>query len=398
MAQKYLLEWFDEIVSKTFNPSSPMGDTITIAQAKEITERVYSEVAAIQASLNSQVFKITKEKQIKLFLSKYHTSLVLHLDTLIENSTHSSFNSPHLKHAIAIILSSLDDLLSFIETRFHGYLALEEYVPANYLLVARKQLSQKLEHVKTILEGDPSVKAVAAIVFGNLTAFLNSRRHKQITFREVLYRKELIRELEQLVAIQRVEGYNELLHELLIYMNFNSTAFINHYTTGIFEDLEGIALVSERTERLIQLSRGFSKLYSNKNVSLYPKSENLKTVLNRWFAGEIDAIAHNTQENVMPLGKGDNTVPVPKANEAKLTCILSSDQIGLILRGADELQVIKARSMSAVFRAIVPHLSTPNKDNLSYDAMRSKSYNAEEKDKQAAIAVLEKIIKKIRGY
>jgi hypothetical protein len=398
MAQKYLLEWFDEIITKTFNPANPMGRTITIAQAKAMTEQVYSEVAEIQTNLKDQVFTITKEKQIKLFVSKYHTSLVHLLDTFIGNSAHAVKDSPHLAHLVTLILSSMDELLTFIETRFQGYLALEEYVPANYLVVARKQLSQKLEDVKVILAGDMAAKPVSDIVFGNLAAFLNSGRHKQITFREVLYRKELVRELEQMTVTHRGQGYNVLLHELLVYMNFNSTAFINHYTVKIYEELENIALVSERMERLIQLSKGFSKLYSNKNVTLYPRSENLKTVLNRWFLVQIDALQHTSNENVIPLGKGPFAVPQITGNTTKLTCILSSDQIGLILRGADELQVVKARSMSAVFRAIVPHLSTPNKDNLSYDAMRSKSYNAEEKDKEAAIAVLENIIRKIRGY
>lgn len=77
---------------------------------------------------------------------------------------------------------------------------------------------------------------------------------------------------------------------------------------------------------------------------------------------------------------------------------MSSDQIGLILRAADELRILVAKSMSEVFRTIVPHLSTPYKDSLSYDGMRSKSYVAEERDKQIAIETLERIIKKIKEY
>ena len=79
-------------------------------------------------------------------------------------------------------------------------------------------------------------------------------------------------------------------------------------------------------------------------------------------------------------------------------CVLSTDQTALILRAADELKIIIAKSMNEVFKTIVPHLSTPYKENLSYDSMRSKSYAAETRDKEIAIQTLEKIIKKIKEY
>ena len=89
----------------------------------------------------------------------------------------------------------------------------------------------------------------------------------------------------------------------------------------------------------------------------------------------------------------------PVENEkSKILCILSTDQTGLILRAADELKILIAKSMNEVFKTIVPHLSTPYKENLSYDSMRSKSYAAEERDKKIAIETLEKLIEKIKSY
>ena len=54
--------------------------------------------------------------------------------------------------------------------------------------------------------------------------------------------------------------------------------------------------------------------------------------------------------------------------------------------------------MSLIFKTIVPYLSTPFKRNLSYQSVRSKSYNPEEKDKEFVIKTLEKIIKHIKDY
>jgi hypothetical protein len=82
----------------------------------------------------------------------------------------------------------------------------------------------------------------------------------------------------------------------------------------------------------------------------------------------------------------------------KILCSLSVDQIGLILRAADDTRLIQARSLSAVFKSIAPYLSTSNKTDLSYDSMRSNTYHPEAPDKEKAIAALERMIVKIKEY
>ncbi|WP_348823359.1 hypothetical protein [Flavobacterium aestuarii] len=83
---------------------------------------------------------------------------------------------------------------------------------------------------------------------------------------------------------------------------------------------------------------------------------------------------------------------------SKVLCKLSTDQTALILRASDELKILMSKSMNHLFKTIVPFLSTPNKADLSYDAMRSKAYVAEERDKEIAIETLERMIKRIREY
>jgi hypothetical protein len=89
---------------------------------------------------------------------------------------------------------------------------------------------------------------------------------------------------------------------------------------------------------------------------------------------------------------------VPALGIFKIICALSIDQMGIILKAADDVKLIVSRSLSMVFKSIVPYLSTTNKKELSWDSMRSNSYHPEERDKEAAIAALEKLIRKIRDY
>ena len=82
----------------------------------------------------------------------------------------------------------------------------------------------------------------------------------------------------------------------------------------------------------------------------------------------------------------------------KILCTLTGDQAALLLRAADDSKFLVARSMRSVFQAIVPHLSTPQRKNLSYDSLRLKAYTVADKDKEAIITQLNLIIKIIRKY
>jgi hypothetical protein len=113
----------------------------------------------------------------------------------------------------------------------------------------------------------------------------------------------------------------------------------------------------------------------------------------------LDELSHAVEKRYtgyLPLPKGER--PPVKAGIFKIICELSIDQMGIILKAADDIKLIVSSSLSMVFRSIVPYLSTPNKADLSWDSMRSNSYHPEERDKEAAIAALEKLIRKIRDY
>jgi hypothetical protein len=77
---------------------------------------------------------------------------------------------------------------------------------------------------------------------------------------------------------------------------------------------------------------------------------------------------------------------------------LSVDQLALIIRAAYDQGVIVTKSLNHLFRTLVPYLSTDERRDLSFGSMRSKSYNAEIKDKELTIAVLSQLAETIKNY
>ena len=400
MPQTYPLEWLDSLISLILNPKKNLVCSITADEISIISEKVLKETLTIQTQLKNQIFALRKEREIRLLVQKYHSALIVLLDSVIANQNNEAFKDSQLSEVMDTLVSCLDELLSFIETRFSNYLGFDERVPTTYLAVTKKELKVKLDKLKKKLIQDVNDKSITDIVLGSLYAFVNPNISYPVTYREVLYRKELIKELETLKESKKGTCIYTALNELLIYMNFNSIEYINYYSESITKKINFFHDTADKMDKLMFFYKEFRQMHSNENIGHNLNDQNLKIVLSNWFIQEIAYLEKKMQQSVVPSTDSAKSPNLPKENnkENKIICLLSADQIGLILRASDESRILNAKSMSEVFKMIVPHLSTPYKSDLSYHSVRSKSYNAEDKDKEIAIETLEKIIKKIKSY
>lgn len=397
MIQHYPLEWMDSLISITLNPAKMYLKDLTREAIQNLSEKALIESVHVQSALKNQVFALHKESQIRLLVQKYHCALIILLDTLGDYQKQEGYTAEYGNIA-ANLTSCLDELLFFIETRFANYLSLEERIPPTYLAVSRTELKLKLDRIQKKLIADVADPAFTSIVLEDLYRFIHSRKTESITLREVLYRKELVQKLELLGAGENHTTLYNALNELLVYMNFNSRGYINYFTRTIAQKINTLATKAEQIDSLHFHYKEFSQMQSHKTMLLYPQHPALKTILDNWFRQEIrylEKTLHFPDKAVRAIRRSDS--PSLKANN-KIRVNLSADQIALLLRACDEARLVEARSMSEVFRKIVPHMSTPAKVDLSYESVRSKSYTAEERDKTAAIAVLEKLIQKIKRY
>jgi hypothetical protein len=187
--------------------------------------------------------------------------------------------------------------------------------------------------------------------------------------------------------------------EILICFNFNCQEYSTYLKNRILLQLDHYDKVGDRLAAILLIYKEFGQLYCKPKRMFDPQEPHLKEVLQTWFQHEIRYLEQQikTKEVAVVVTTSQSDITVIDSN-LKMECDLSCDQIALILRAADESRVVKARSMSQVFKSIVPYLSTPFKKELSYQSVRSKSYNAEDRDKAVAIKTLEKMITKINGY
>lgn len=397
MNQTYLLEWLDLLVTCTLNPSKTDVNELTEVQSKAIIEKTIEQTLFIQSQFKIKVFSLNKEKQIKIIVENYHSSLIIFLDNAIERSHHVDFERFDLKQVIHTLISCFDELLSFIETRFSSYLSLDMRVPATYLVVSKKKLRHKIDKLQNSATFTVNNQKATGILFNNLYSFVNCKKNKKVTFRQVLYRKQLIKELELLNVLGNKDLSSYKLDEILIYMNFNSRSFINYFTQAVVDKINCFDSLTGKMENLLLYFKEFNQIHGKDGVILNSHHQDLKTVLSDWFKHEIIYLEKKFHFPAATLRDIDKNHAID-ATKDKVLCKLSTDQTALILRASDELNILIAKSMNHVFKTIVPFLSTPNKVDLSYDAMRSKSYVAEDRDKKIVIETLERMIEQIKEY
>lgn len=403
MCGRYTLEWLDSLISVSLNPAKTDLNTLSDDEIQSVISKITEEKEKLLTVLKNQLFGLTKEKQIALLVNQSHSSLIILLDQVLKFSKMQNFSRLSLKNLHNTLVSTLEELLSFIEVRFFPYLSLKERVPVTYLAVAGKELKQRVDKLKTKVLAQEANKQLADIVLTSLYSFVNRLKEDfPVTFRELLYQKDLLKELE---LLELPEGENSVfttLDELVVYLNFNSKFYMGYFTKRLAERINVNKNNSDRLERLLFHYKQFNQMHVKPGVILNPQYGDLKTELSNWFTQEIFYLEKKLHLSIVPInGSAEQKGSEPtsqKGEPQKLLCVLSVDQMALLLRSADDLKIIMARSLNAVFKTIVPHLSTPYQENISWDSMRSKSYNAETRDKEIVIQTLEQMIKKIKEY
>lgn len=400
MIKMYPLEWFDSLIVNTFGTYTDSMASISEFDSKVLCENIINESQKIKIQIKVEVFELKSKRQIRLLVRQYHASFVFLLDSIMESRKNERFITSGFGKIFDLIVTALDDLLSFVEIRFSNFMSLDQRVPITYMIVWKTELQTSLEILLKKKGLYEQQNKEFKMVIDLLLSELNGNKKGKFTYRQVLYQRELLRKIEEFDFSKESVVIYTVFDEMLIGANFNCIEYVHYLTERINNTLEKKINLKDRMNELLFFFKEFSQLHCNEKVSFDPRQKNIKDSLNNWFNNEIDYLQRRMElTGDIAIGKS-----IPKIEEKheliqnKIECILSSDQIGLILRASDESRILKAKSMNQVFKTIVPHLSTSLKKDLSYASMRSKSYSAEERDKEIAIKTLERIIKHIKEY
>ena len=400
MSEGYALEWLDTLITMTLNPAKNKLSSIRNEEISNFRIQIKTEKDKVMRTIKSLVFSMESEAKIAFGIKQFHSSLIALLDQAMRNKICNT-RYPELKQILNELIRIIGELLAFIEGRFLDFLNTNGIVPTAYLNIIKKELIKKIEAIRDRLNIDFQIQPAFEIMIQSLVNFLNhSPEEHSFTFQEIRYIKELCKEFDHIEITENTKVFSQM-DELLISWNFNDVRYIENLTERLSQLVSNQEKAGDRIESLLYYFKSFKQLHRKQSVVFNSKYVNLNDEICNWFFHEILYLEKKMRLSGSPIHENAGyakTKFAPEKPKHKVLCKLSTDQTGLILRAADESRILVAKSMNEVFKTIVPHLSTPYKEDLSYDGMRSKSYVAEDRDKQIAIETLERIIKKIKQY
>jgi hypothetical protein len=393
MDEKYALRWLDLVVTTILDPAKTNITMIGSRELESFGSLMQQEITQNKMLLSEAAFRIFSKRKIQRMIGQYHRSLFLLLETAFERHPQIAATSEKATSLGKTAIEAINELLDFIEHRFGEYIDLDSWVPTAHLSGVKDSIAGRLKKLTPWLNAAATGTPLAVLILDAFNTLIGEDQKKQrATFRDVFYKKELIDRLEKLANTTPTgEQSSSQLTQMLVLMNFNCRGFIDYYTSGIAARIRQMQSAAEKRGELLLAHKDFNQLHHQSEFSLHAGDIDVKTAIGRWFDAELQYLDRQREWETVQAPKTFDSSPTMAADQTKILCFLSIDQVALLLRALDSLRIIQARSMNSVFQRIAPHLSTPRKTEISWESMRAKAYQFEESDKQRVLKMLESL-------
>lgn len=394
MKNNYVFEWLDSLINYELNPAFLHPSPMTAEGARNMIQNLQEEKQRIQVDLQQQIFQQKDETQMALKVTRYYEAIILLINKTYEHRQRDPTGQSGLSRVIEHTMTTLEELLAFFQTNYLRYLTLEQPLAVTHALELQAEVMEKKEALKVKLVSAGNSEDVTRVVTGALDDFIERIANGEvITKREARYHQALIRDIEDNKGQHTALSNCPSLHELLVYWNLNSKACIRYFTLGLDNIIKSNETIEEQLEFMRFQLKNIAQLPQVPDFIYNPAYPSLKDYFSDYLLNEIEYLE---KKKIGFVPNATYEALHSAQTPFKVLCTLSGDQISLIIKTAHDLGIIIAKSVSAVYKAIVPFISTNQKEDLSWQSMRSKSANAEDRDKAIAIEVLEQMIQKIK--
>jgi hypothetical protein len=352
-------------------------------------DQVKSEVDRIKQTLIQEVFSFEDERHLERYIQYHQQALIQLMDKSAMLLTSTGDMG---KIFYQIFYNGFDEILSFIERHFTKYFDQDAKAPEGYISLSRKDARLNIRKLQKLMVAKNADQTLVDLVLHILNKIVDGSSAKGITYRKVLYSKEVQKELFKLLD-KPVAGkeLNEELRQLMYYLNYNSTKVLTyhaHYFNFLLDESEF------RNEKIEKLSFELKKIIQAQvkpGISYNQNSPSLKSLLADYINVELEY-----QERLQQLSNHSTDPPSGNFLDGfKLKFEASVSQLAYILKLLRETKVIVNNNLSQLMAFIVRFVVTKKSDSVSIGSLRSKYYNIEIGTKESVRTMLMTMIQHI---
>jgi hypothetical protein len=350
---------------------------------------IKTEIDRIKQTFIQEVFSFEDERHLERYIQYHQQALIQLMDR-------SALLLPNAKEGDKYFYSSFnnafEELLEFIERHFTKYFDQDARAPQGYVVRSRKDAKANIRKLQKSLALKHADEKLIDLMLHALVKIIDGRSAKSITYRKIMYSKEIQKELFLLIERQLAGAeLNEELRQIIYYLNYNSTRVLTyhaHYFTSLLDNAEF------RTEKIEKLSFELKKVTQAQvkpGISYHQDAPSLKSQLIDYLTVELEY-----QERLQKLSSNSSDPPSTNFMDGfKLKFDASVSQLAYLMKVFLETRLIANNNISQLMAFIVRFVVTRKSENISIGSLRSKFYNTESGTKESVRNMLATMIQYI---
>jgi hypothetical protein len=360
---RYELEDLEKLLS-----SKSLGETF-------IDEQFSAEVDRIKRSMINEVFSFEDERHLERYIQYHQQAIIRMLDQEFSQSSN-------------LQTRDLEELLTFIERHFTKYFDQDAKAPDAYLHAIRKSTLTNTKRIFKALTEFKSDHRLIEIVLQSLNKINDRSAKLAITYRKIMYAKDVQKELLQLIESTPSENSvnNELL-KLIYYLNYNSTKSLVYHAHLVNQIVTTTDTNSEKLEKLSLLIKQINQAQVKPGIAYNPRAASIKDQVNNYIAEEVEYL-----ERVSVLNSDVVDEKQGKTGTYKVKLELSVAQLSYLIKIFVSTTIIQNTSVNELLRFFAKIVVTKKAEGVSYDSLRAKYYNVESTTRLAVREMLSSLI------
>jgi hypothetical protein len=349
----------------------------------DLKEKIQSEVERIKQTLVYEVFSFEDERHLERYIQYHQQALIRLIDkaSLLINGNWSS----HQRNFYLEFYQAFDELLSFIERHFTKYFDQDAKAPESYVALARKDAKVNIKKLEKVFAGKKAEEKLIELLFRVIRKVIDSKSEMTITYRHVMYAKEVQKELFRMFEKLAPESdINEELRQIMYYLNYNSTKVLTYHAHYVSALLDALETRSEKIEKLSFVLKRVNQAQVKPGASYNLHTSSLRAQLSSYISEELDYQERLQHLSNRPSGSsGDNLL-----EGFKLKFEASVSQLAYLIKVFIGTKVIVNNNMTHILQFLVRFVITKRSETISYASFRSKFYNVETGTKKSVRTML----------
>jgi hypothetical protein len=370
--KKHSIESFEQLVHSMLHPTAVLQATPEQLADWLATSLKLKESLSRQLLLDSLYSKTEEENEL---LVERHQIIVATLLNLLFNHQHHQSITQDQKQFYQQVAAQLEDIIVFLKNNFARFFNTDLHLPLSVRLREGNELKRQWKMIMKAIPGTESNSRLLYILERHITGVLDLEERAQVTYHQVSYLKNLIKEISGYFSTTTCQPVYASLTELLISCNFNDLVFIREVCANIRAEMEDKESAKCRLEFLKSCYKNVSQLLEINVIPFYATLPSVQKTILHWISQEL---AHHEWATVAA-----ETAAVNEGN--KIQTSLTVPVLALLTRLFKEAEIYTNTNQTDILKSVSSNFTTQRQLEVSYGHLKSKYYQIDEGTKKTVI-------------